>query len=877
MTNRPLILILVSLLSFVLGQTQELPEGFIIEVFASGIEQPVCLVEAPDGRIFVAERTGKIRIIQNGELLENPFYEVQTETPGERGVTGIVLHPDFETNGFLYIHYTIVDSNQNAVIRVTAAGNSAPENSQEQIFLLDPMWASWHNGGSMFFDDENFLFIGVGDGTGWQAAEQTTTTLGKILRLHDDGSIPIDNPFFDSTDGNNRAIWAIGVRNPYTMARQNSSGRIFFNDVGNNLWEEINELIEGAHYGWGNIEGPIQAGQVAPPEYQDPLYAYDHSQGCAVVGSDFYEPLTLAFPESYFGKYFFMDYCQGTIYTMDPATYDISSFVEGLQLSNFLCVSNDGSLLVSEIYNNRILKISYAGDGSPYIIEQPLNVETVPGESYGFAVNAAGSDPLSYQWYKNGLPIDNASASFIQFDDVLLSDDGDQYHCTVSNVLGTLSSDTVLLTVIDESRPEIVMISPLPESTYQAGDTLWFEAIAMDLEDGQIAAENFTWNLFFHHNVHLHPALTNITGVQSGYYVIPNAGETAIDVWFEVIVKVEDSAGLEQSASVEVHPQIAQFSVQSSAVDFTFSLDGASKQSGQGISSVAGLIRSIELPEFVIQSNQLFQFQDWGNGDNSLLLEFSASDTTLSPIYTFLHEYSEGDESEDLNIEFYAGIGSEREFYSSTTLERVDVNWSLGGPFQWEDFPSEYSVIISGSILAPYTGLYNLHLLHDGQTVFTIEDSVYVVNTAPWGNMEINEFQIYLEAGNKYNFSIDYEHYDYISRVMLSWSFSELDPFTIPSSHLFGPFHNTSTGTQEDLLLYPNPSTGEVSVQLNSVHFSSSDQLKVFIINSQGKLIREVPLFEDSKTFSTSELSPGHYFLWFSSNSVTKTSQFIVK
>ena len=141
--------------------------------------------------------------------------------------------------------------------------------------------------------------------------QSMNTIKGKLLRINADGTIPDDNPFFTTATGQNRAIWALGLRNPYRFGVQPGTGKILINDVGNGSFEEINLGVAGANYGWNLTEGPTN-----DPRFRSPLFAYPHQApsgtvtGCAIVGGAFYNPTTVQFPSFYVGKYFFADYCE---------------------------------------------------------------------------------------------------------------------------------------------------------------------------------------------------------------------------------------------------------------------------------------------------------------------------------------------------------------------------------------------------------------------------------------------------------------------------------------------------------------------------------------------------------------------------------------
>jgi hypothetical protein len=181
-----------------------------------------------------------------------------------------------------------------------------------------------------------------------------TNRLGKMLRINSDGTIPSDNPtsflgITGSTTGLNQAIWAVGLRNPFTFSFQPGTGTMFINDVGQSTWEEINDGIVGSNYGW-----PIAEGFAVPPNpnFTDPLFEYGHGSsptlGCAIVGSAFYNPSTLQFPASYVGKYFFADLCSGWIRVLDPSNDTASDFASGIVNPVDLQVGPDGALYYLE-------------------------------------------------------------------------------------------------------------------------------------------------------------------------------------------------------------------------------------------------------------------------------------------------------------------------------------------------------------------------------------------------------------------------------------------------------------------------------------------------------------------------------------------------
>ncbi|HJX26455.1 MAG TPA: PQQ-dependent sugar dehydrogenase, partial [Thermoanaerobaculia bacterium] len=291
-----------------------LPTGFTESLVANGLSNPTAMAFAPDGRIFVTQQGGQLRVIKNGALLGTPFVTVTVSSSGERGLLGVAFDPDFATNQYVYVYYTATSpAIHNRVSRFTASGDTAVPGSETIILELDNLSsATNHNGGALHFGPDGKLYIAVGENANGANSQTLGNLHGKILRINKDGSIPTDNPFYGSASGVNRAIWALGLRNPFTFSFQRGTGRMLINDVGQNTWEEINDGIAGSNYGWPSTEGPT-----SNSAYRGPIYWYGHGSGsttgCAITGGAFYNPVTQQFPADYLGDYFFADYCSGWI------------------------------------------------------------------------------------------------------------------------------------------------------------------------------------------------------------------------------------------------------------------------------------------------------------------------------------------------------------------------------------------------------------------------------------------------------------------------------------------------------------------------------------------------------------------------------------
>ncbi len=331
------------------------------EAWVSGLSNATAFAQAPapDGRLFIAEQGGALRVVKNGVLLAAPFHSFTVDSSNERGLIGVTLHPNFASNGVVYVYHTRINggARNNRVTRLTAATPAADvsNGSETSIIDLPDLGATNHNGGGMKFGADGKLYVAVGDNADSAAAQNLASLLGKMLRLNDDGSIPTDNPFYASSTGQARAVWAYGLRNPFTFAVQPGTGRMHINDVGEQTWEEINLGAAGANYGWPASEGPdnVGAGVTAP------LFAYKHSAaipagsgsggffvGFAIAGGAFY-PASGPFPAAYRGNYFFADFINRFIGVLDLANGNVAySFASLTGLPVDMLVGTDGALLV---------------------------------------------------------------------------------------------------------------------------------------------------------------------------------------------------------------------------------------------------------------------------------------------------------------------------------------------------------------------------------------------------------------------------------------------------------------------------------------------------------------------------------------------------
>ena len=338
------------------------PSGFKATVIAQNMVNPTAMAVSPDGRIFIGEQAGRIRIVDNNHLLSTALLNIKSkvDSNGERGLLGIALDPNFLVNQWIYVYYTSkTPAIHNRVSRFKVQGNSIVPGSEAVILDIQPLNNhNNHNGGALHFGTDGKLYIAVGDNAVGSNAQSLGNLKGKILRINKDGSIPTDNPFFKTAQGVNRAIWALGLRNPFTFAIQRGSGRMFINDVGQDVAEEINRGMKGANYGWPAVEGWGKN-----PKYRNPIAAYNHGNApcAAIVGSAFYNPISEQFPAHFVGDYFFGDYCGGWIRRFDTTTREITSFASDYKTLVDLQVDPDGTLYILQKQGGKLTAVRWNG------------------------------------------------------------------------------------------------------------------------------------------------------------------------------------------------------------------------------------------------------------------------------------------------------------------------------------------------------------------------------------------------------------------------------------------------------------------------------------------------------------------------------------
>lgn len=339
----------------------EVPPGFRADTLVTGLNSATAFAQLPDGRILIADQNGPLRLWKNGALLATPALDLgpRLDVWWERGLIGVTPHPDFSRTRHIFLLYVAKTPYPHHVLsRFTLDGDTADPASEQILLEGDDQsqrggrQPAGHQGGPLRFGPDGKLYIAIGEpliaSEGACSSQQLDTLLGKILRINPDGTIPADNPFQSEAQGKYRAIWAIGLRNPFGLGFQPETGRLFATDVGQTAFEEVNEIVRGANYGW-----PLAEGMSANPRFTNPLYAYPPAIGRSVVGAAFSARAPAGvtdkapLPAVWRGRFFFADWKANWIKALDPEnTGNVVTFARGLDGPVALDFSPDGSLLV---------------------------------------------------------------------------------------------------------------------------------------------------------------------------------------------------------------------------------------------------------------------------------------------------------------------------------------------------------------------------------------------------------------------------------------------------------------------------------------------------------------------------------------------------
>lgn len=383
-TNMPvfirLIIIQIALLTIILHTSAQVAVELV--EFADGFTRPVSMTHAGDSRLFIVEKRGTIRIVEeNGNVRPGFFLDIRDrvdDSASEKGLLGLAFHPDYVQNGFFYVNYTNANGTVVARFSVDAQNPDLAIASSEFVLLTQSQPFNNHNAGDIHFGPDGYLYIGFGDGGSagdpGNRAQNPMTWLGKMLRIDVNGGepylVPEDNPFVGDP-AYLPEIWATGLRNPWRFSFDRVTGEMYIADVGQNIWEEINvqpaESPGGGNYGWRCYEGFEDFNFSNCSEltaFTEPVWVYPHSieNGCSITGGYVYRSETPGSPVN--GRYIYTDFCSGQFWMLyrdfdgNWINESLGKFLEG----EFSAFGEDvhGELFVAALFQGKIFRVTFS-------------------------------------------------------------------------------------------------------------------------------------------------------------------------------------------------------------------------------------------------------------------------------------------------------------------------------------------------------------------------------------------------------------------------------------------------------------------------------------------------------------------------------------
>ena len=602
-----------------------LPAGFADEPVAT-VGSPTAFAFTPGGDMLVTTQPGMLRVRKaDGTLVTALTLGTRVCANSERGLLGVAVEPAFATNGFVYLYYTFNKFNTcptsgsttpvNRVSRFTLANDAVSLASE--VVLIDniPSPAGNHNGGDVQVGKDGNLYISVGDGGcdyagggcagSNDASRDVNVLLGKVLRITTSGAIPSDNPYAATglrcnatgvTTAGMRCqeTFAWGLRNPFRMAFDpNAVGtRFHINDVGQNVWEEIDLAAAGADYGWNVREGHCANGSTtdcgAPPAgMTNPIFDYGRSDGCASITGGAFVPNAI-WPASYDGTYLFGDYVCGQIFQLVPngsGGWTRVTFAGALGGSSAVHLGfgprGTGQALYYTTYagGGEVRRIAYVGANRAPTADVTASPTSGPPPLAVSFNGSASSDPdagdtLTYVWdFGDGsAAIETASpttshtyATAGTFTASLRARD---------NHGATSAADTVRIDV-GNTPPVPAITSPAAGQRFAVGETIALRGSATDAQDGALPDTALTWTVLRRHDTHTHPWFGPVTGNASSFSSpAPEDLLATTNSSVEVQLTATDSQGATATVTRVVSPKLVSLTFASKPKGLTLSLNG---------------------------------------------------------------------------------------------------------------------------------------------------------------------------------------------------------------------------------------------------------------------------------------------------------------
>jgi glucose/arabinose dehydrogenase/PKD repeat protein len=639
------------------------PAGFEERTVVSGLTAPTAVAWAPDGRMFVAEKGGKVRVVTAaGTLQSTALIDVSdhVNSAGDRGLLGIAVDSSFASNRYLYLLYTY-DAKASAsdqpkssrLTRVTVNTNNtasgetillgsyptqpcpAPSNTVDCI----PSDSTAHSIGTVRSAPDGTLWVGSGDGSNYGGADPKAVRThdeqslsGKIIHIDRNGRGLPGHPSCPAVADFTQVctkVWAKGFRNPFRFTIR-PNGLPAVGDVGWGSWEELNLAKAGGNYGWPCYEGRSKPGgyssmAVCKDLYTKegtaagvtfPDYLYGHGSGASIIGGPTYTGGP--YPDEFDGDIIFGDYVQGFIKRLEldaqgkPAgTKDFVTGWFGVDLELW-----NGELHYVDFGDGgrgtgSVRRISYVpanrtpiavAEATPTFGPAPLEVRFK-----GSASSDPDGDTLKYEW-----DFGDGTSKSTSKDPTHTYSRGGSYDARLKVTDSKNASATATVRIsVNKTPPAVTLTAPVDGAKYRDGVPVQLSGSATDKEDGSLSASKLGWNVTLVHVDHVHPFLT-LTGKTGSF--TPTIDHDA-DSYYRVTLTATDSDGLTTSKTVVVNPETVDLSIASAPAGAPITYAGYAKIAAPFKAPAAiGFRTSISAAERFVANGRVYEFESWSDG-----------------------------------------------------------------------------------------------------------------------------------------------------------------------------------------------------------------------------------------------------------------------
>lgn len=632
-------LILTLVLSLLAPTAAMAQLGLVLEeAVAVGMNEPIDLGFLPDGRLLVAEKRGVIKLIDLAQPLGSgtDYLTIDAANEAEWGLTSMVLHPDFANEPYVYLYYLPANGAYFQLSRFLHLGNTADPQSEEVLWVdPDPALACCHYGGGLAFDGAGDIYLATGDKFQADHAQNLERSGGKVLRFHDDGSIPVDNPFVDGPGGVLDEIYALGLRNPFRMSFDATDGRMLVGEVGGNTQatavEDLHVVEAGANYGWPFCEGMCQL-----QTYADPVYTIPHlGFGSAIVCGEFLRGGT--FPSQFRDRLVIGDYVRGQIRALEFNAD--GSFASETTLDAtagpIVClrVGPDGNLYSALFGSNQpiVRHRPVGGNRPPTITIDALEPTSGVGPlelSFTATVSDPEDDPVDVTWFFG----DGTQAVGLAVTHEFDTNGVYVVRARASDVENDIFSDSIRVEV--GMPPEVVITGPVDGASFRALDSVLYSAVATDA-DGSDEDVKYSWRGEFLHGTHTHPAFGPVFGASSSYFIESRGHDYHDETGYRITVTAEDVDGLTSEASTVIWPEKVQLTFDTEPSGIPILLDGLERPTPFVYDTMVGFEHDLEVPEKHCLDGQRFAFSSWSDGGSrSRLLVAPTQSVTIVAQFT---------------------------------------------------------------------------------------------------------------------------------------------------------------------------------------------------------------------------------------------------